>query len=96
MKHFSEALEKNTKTISSVAWCLNDISKALGRVGFRELAEELQEHSVDLIDAKNHLNTEYGALATRRLRETEQGTANVLKAALAGSFTAKERDNAED
>lgn len=79
---FLDTLHDRARRLVALSDQLDHLSRALSRVGLRDLDEELSIVAVDLLDIKNDLLRAYSSSLTAAVHAQEQHTGEMLKALL--------------
>ena len=80
-----EVISNSCKSLARVCRALDSISGALGRVGMRELSEELMVITDTITEERETIYRQVGVICANRLRASQEATALSLRAALAGA-----------
>lgn len=88
-----DMIHDGTHVVTHASLDLRNIAKCLHRVGMTSLADELAEIADALEVASKDIRGGYSMDLKQQLRRSEETTANVLNAALAGIKVAEGRDH---
>ena len=84
-----EKFDKAIRNVSEIGhWC-RDLAKANATLGNFELAKQLDEASIDLLNAARDITAEFGSIWGARANQAMEASENMMRAAMTGIIMGK-------
>lgn len=96
MSKWLDDMHKNSQKLTTIAYALESYANSFSHIGNDTMADELYRFHNLLLQIAESNHQIAGDIVNRELKESQAMSGTILKAALAGAFTAKEDKNAND